>query len=293
MDRTKSIAGLTAVCVAAFCGAGCATQKAALVVGSKNLTEQTILGEILAQHLERRLHVKVERKLNLGGTLVAHQALVAGQIDLYPEYTGTALTAVLKQKPMQDPAAVLDAVRALYRAEWKLDWLNPLGFNNTFAMIVMQKEADKNNLRTLSQAAAAHPWRLGIGYEFAERPDGLDGLLSTYGMHMADAPQSMDLGLLYTALKDDQVDMIAASATDGQISNMKVRVLDDDKHYFPPYQCAVIVREAAEERLPGLRAALDELSGKISDEKMRKLNAEVDVDHRPEWKVASDFLNGR
>ena len=291
MDRTKSLALLTCALAiaglsAAALGVGCSDKRAVVVVGSKNLTEQTILGEILAQHIERRLHVRVERKLNLGGTLVAHQALVAGEIDLYPEYTGTALTAVLKQKPMQDPAQVLDAVRALYASEWKLDWLNPLGFDNTFAMIVKKKQG----IRTLSEAAAAHSWRLGIGYEFAQRPDGLDGLLKTYGLHMTAPPQSMDLGLLYTALKDDLVDMIAASATDGQISNMDVQVLEDDKHYFPPYQCAVVVRQAAEQKLPGLRAALEELSGKISDEKMRKLNAEVDVDHRPESKVAAEFL---
>jgi osmoprotectant transport system substrate-binding protein len=292
MDRTKTLAGLIAVALAASIG-GCGGKPAAVVVGSKNLTEQTILGEILAQQIERRLHVKVARKLNLGGTLLAHQALKSGEIDLYPEYSGTALTAVLKQRPMQDPAAVLTAVRALYRSEWKLDWLQPLGFDNTFAMIVAGKEARASRLKTLSDAAAAHPWRMGVGYEFAGRPDGLDGLLSTYGLHMAATPQSMDLGLLYTALEGGQVDMIAASATDGQIAKMDVAVLDDDKHYFPPYQCAVVVRQEAESRLPGLRAVLDELSGKISDVEMRKLNYAVDVEHRPEWKVAGEFLAGK
>jgi osmoprotectant transport system substrate-binding protein len=292
MDRTKIVAGLMGLCLAALCGGGCG-QAPAVVVGSKNLTEQALLGEMMAQQIERRLHVKVERKLNLGGTLLAHRALVNGEIDLYPEYTGTALTAVLKQHPMQDPAAVLNSVRTLYRSEWKLDWLEPLGFDNTFAMIVTGAEARANHLKTLSDAAAAHPWRLGVGYEFAGRPDGLDGLLSTYGIHMAATPQTMDLGLLYTALEGKQVDMIAASATDGQISKMDVAVLQDDKHYFPPYQCAVVVREATEARLPGLRAALEELSGKISDEKMRRLNYEVDVEHRPEWKVAGEFLDGK
>jgi osmoprotectant transport system substrate-binding protein len=292
MDRTKTLAGLMALCLAALCCGACG-KAPALVVGSKNLTEQALLGELMAQQIERRLHVKVERKLNLGGTLLAHRALVNGEIDLYPEYTGTALTAVLKQHPMQDPAAVLNAVRTLYRSEWKLDWLEPLGFDNTFAMIVSGAEARASHLKTLSDAAAAHPWRLGVGYEFAGRPDGLDGLLSTYGIHMAATPQTMDLGLLYTALEGKQVDMIAASATDGQISKMDVAVLQDDKRYFPPYQCAVVVREATEARLPGLRAALKELSGKISDEKMRRLNYEVDVEHRPEWKVAGEFLDGK
>ncbi len=281
-----------AVCLAALFCAACG-KAPAVVVGSKNLTEQALLGEILAQHLERKLHVKVARKLNLGGTLLAHQALVNGEIDLYPEYTGTALTAVLKQHPLQDPAAAFEAVRAMYRSEWKLDWLAPLGFNNTFAMIVKGTEARANHLTTLSQAAAAHPWRMGVGYEFVQRPDGLDGLLAAYGFHMAAPPVTMDLGLLYTALGSGQVDMIAASATDGQIAKQDVTVLNDDRHYFPPYQCAVIMREAAEAKLPGLRAALEELSGKITDEKIRKLNFQVDVEHRPEGKVASEFLDGK
>ncbi len=167
MDRTKTFAGLIAFWLAA---AGCGKTPPAVVVGSKNLTEQAVLGEILAQQIERRLHVKVERKLNLGGTMLAHQALVNGEIDLYPEYTGTALTAVLKQRPMQDPAAVFKAVTALYRAEWKLDWLPPLGFDNTFAMIITGAQARARHLKTLSDAAAAHPWRMGVGYEFVGRP---------------------------------------------------------------------------------------------------------------------------
>lgn len=291
MGRNKAISCLTALCLAALCS-GCGAAPA-VVVGSKNLTEQVLLGEILAQQIERKLHVKVERKLNLGGTLLAHQALLNGEIDLYPEYTGTALTAVLKQKPIQDPAAAFETVRSTYGNRWKLDWLPPLGFDNTFAMIVSGKEARANRLTTLSAAAAAHPWRLGVGYEFVGRPDGLDGLLSTYGIRMSAPPQTMDLGLLYTALKGQRVDMIAASATDGLISKMDVTVLEDDKHYFPPYQCAVVMRAAAESKVPGLRAALEELSGKISPEKMRRLNFEVDVDHRPESKVASEFLDSK
>ena len=292
MDRTKTLAFLTVAFLSVLFCAGCG-KAPAVVVGSKNLTEQALLGELLAQQIELRLHVKVERKLNLGGTLLAHRALLNGEIDLYPEYTGTALTAVLHQHPMGDPEAVFNAVRALYLSEWKLDWLTPLGFNNTFAMIVQGSEAREKHLTTLSEAAAAHPWRMGVGYEFVGRPDGLDGLITTYGFHMAAPPETMDLGLLYTALAGGQVDMIAGSATDGQIAKMDVTVLHDDRHYFPPYQCAVVVRQAAEEKLPGLRAALEELSGKISDEKIRKLNYAVDVEHRPAWKVAGEFLAGK
>jgi glycine betaine/choline ABC-type transport system substrate-binding protein len=291
MDRTKTRPGLIALLAASLCAASCSSPSA-IVVGSKNLTEQVVLGEILAQQIERRLHVKVGRKLNLGGTLVAQQALLNGEIDLYPEYTGTALTAVLKQKPLQDPAAAFNQVRAAYKSQWKLDWLDPLGFDNTFAMIVSGSEARTNHLATLSDAAAAHPWHLGVGYEFASRPDGLDGLLATYHIRMAAAPATMDLGLLYQALHSGQANMIAASATDGQISIMDVKVLQDDKHYFPPYQCAIIVRQVAEAKLPGLRAALDELSGRITDDKIRRLNYEVDVGHGSERKVAAEFLDG-
>jgi glycine betaine/choline ABC-type transport system substrate-binding protein len=284
MDRTKAIACLTALLCAAC------SHKPTIVVGSKNFTEQALLGEILAQQIERRLPVQVERRLDLGGILLTHEALVRGDIDLYPEYTGSALTAVLKQRAISDPAEALNAVRALYRSQWNLVWLDPLGFDNTFAMIIKGGEARKNHIVTLSDAARAHAWLLGIGYEFAERPDGLEGLMKAYNLHAAAPPISMDLGLLYEALGNDKVDMIAGSSTDGMIAKMDVTVLQDDLRYFPPYQCAVVVREAALEKFPQLRAALQELSGKFTNATMRRLNAAVDVDHRTTARVAADFL---
>jgi len=284
MDRTKAIACLTALVCAA-----CSHQPA-IVVGSKNFTEQVLLGEILAQQIERRMPVRVERKLNLGGILLTHEALVKGDIDLYPEYTGSALTTVLKQAAISDAAAALNAVRTRYRSQWNLDWLDPLGFDNTFAMIVKGEEARKNHIATLSDAARAHAWHLGIGYEFAQRPDGLDGLMKNYNLHAAAAPVSMDLGLLYQALEHDRVDMIAASSTDGMIAKLDVAILQDDLHYFPAYQCAVVVREQTLAQFPQLRAALQELSGKFTDAAMRRLNAAVDVDHRSAVQVAAEFL---
>ena len=263
-----------------------------LTVGSKNFTEQIILGEIVAQHLERRLGEKVDRKLDLGGTLLAQQALQSGQIDLFPEYTGTALTAVLKLPPLPDPEAVLERVRAEYRRRWNLEWLDPLGFNNTFAMVVRGPDARAEGLETLSDAARRKQgWRLGVGYEFQQRPDGLPGLLATYHLPLAGTPRSMDLGLLYQALGQKQVDMVAANATDGMLSVLDVRVLRDDKHYFPPYQAALIVREQSLRAHPGLRAALEELGGKFSDTAMRKLNYEVDGKHRPVREVAREWLS--
>lgn len=258
-------------------------------VGSKNFTEQLILGEIVAQHLEKRLGGHVSRKLDLGGTLLAQQALVTGDIDVLPEYTGTALTSVLKQQPEKDAARVLARVRAGY-AKWGLEWLEPLGFENTFAMTVRNADANARGVSTLSQAASSGPWRLGVGYEFANRADGLPGLVRTYSLHLERTPKTMDLGLLYQALMKKQVDMVAGNSTDGLLSVLPVRVLEDDRHYFPPYQCALVMREAAGREFPGLRKALLELSGRISSQTMRRLNYELDGRHRPVREIARDFL---
>jgi len=268
--------------------AGCG-RPARIVVGSKNFTEQVLLGEILAQQVERRLGVPVERRLNLGGTMLAHQAVTRGDIDLYPEYTGTALAAVLKQPMVKQPAAALAAVREAYEKQWRLAWLAPLGFNDTFAMIV-NRSADAT---TLSEAAARQAWRMGVGYEFQQRSDGLDGLVKTYGMRLAAPPVTMDLGLLYAALTSGKVDMIAANSTDGLASALPVRILQDDRRYFPPYDCAVVVRDETLARYPKLRGALEELAGKIPDAEMRKLNYEVDGRHRSAAEVAAEFLRGR
>jgi glycine betaine/choline ABC-type transport system substrate-binding protein len=288
MDRTKNLACLSAAFALTF--AGCAPQPA-IVVGSKNFTEQVLLGEILAQQIERRLHIPVGRKFNLGGTLLAHTALTSGAIDLYPEYSGTALTAVLKLPPSKDPDAVMARVRAAYRQRWGLEWLRPLGFNNTFAMMVRGDIARRTGIRTLSEAARSQAWKLGTGYEFKQRPDGLAGLLATYGLRTEGDPVTMDLGLLYAALKSHKVDMIAANSTDGLAAVLDVAMLEDDRHYFPPYECAVVVRESTLARVPGLREAMEELSGKFPDAVMRKLNFGVDGEHRPPAQVASRFLD--
>jgi osmoprotectant transport system substrate-binding protein len=283
MARTASF--LLAIVVATGC-----SNRAHVVVGSKNFTEQVILGEIVAQRLEKT-GIAAERKLNLGGTLLAHEALKKGDIDVYPEYTGTALTAVLKQSVDRDPAVVLERVREGYRP-LGLVWLAPLGFDNTFAMVVRTSTAADGQLRTLSDAARrSQPWRIGIGYEFLQRPDGLDGLVRTYGLRLSGDPVSMDLGLLYTALESGRIEMAAASATDGRLADASFMVLADDRHYFPPYECAVVVRQPALDRFPGLRAALEGLSGRITNADMRRMNAAVDRDHRSVAEVAREFLS--
>lgn len=273
---------------------GCARGPQPIAVGSKNFTEQLILGEILAQQLERKLGQKVERKLNLGGTLLAHEALVSGEIDVYPEYTGTALIAILKLPPSSDAKSVLDQVRAAYEKQWRLEWLAPFGFNNSFAMVVRGDEARRGNLRTLSEAARyKEEWVMGAGYEFVERADGFHGLVKAYGLGTKGQIETMDLGLLYRALEQRKVDMIAASATDGMLSVLDVRVLQDDRHYFPPYEAAPVVRDEALAAHPGMREALEELGGRLTDQEMQKLNYELDGKHRPLADVAREFLEKR
>jgi glycine betaine/choline ABC-type transport system substrate-binding protein len=289
MGRTQIVACLIVGLWAAGI-VGC-TKERPITVGSKNFTEQVILGEIVAQHLEHRLGRHVDRQLNLGGTLLVHQALMNGDIDLYPEYTGTALATVLKLPPAHEPAAAMALVRSEYHARFGVEWMDPLGFNNTFAMVIRGKDAQKNKIATLSDAASYNPgWNLGVGYEFQQRSDGLAGLIKTYNLPILGSPKTMDLGLLYKALEQRQVSMVAGNATDGQLSVLDVLVLLDDKRYFPPYDCALVVRRQSLEANPPLRQALTEMAGLFTDLTMRKLNYQVDGAHRPVREVAEQFL---
>jgi osmoprotectant transport system substrate-binding protein len=205
------------------------------VIGAKNFTEQVVLGELLAQEIEAKSSLKVERRFYLAGSYICQQTLVSGRIDAYVEYTGTALTAVLKQPLQRDPQAVLNTVRSLYASRYNITVGASLGFENTFAMVIRGDDARALHLTTLSQAAQYTPqWRLGVGYEFEQRPDGLPGLSAAYGLRFAAAPRTMDLGLLYRALNAHQVDIIAANSTDGPIRAFGLTALEDDKHYFPP-----------------------------------------------------------
>ena len=253
------------------------------VIGAKNFTEQVVLGELLAQHIEAATGLKVERRFYLAGSYIAQQAMVSGRIDAYVEYTGTALTAILKQPPvrMADPAqnqaASLAVVRKLYRDRYGIIATEPLGFENTFAMIV---RPDQTPAATLSQAAAQAPgWRLGVGYELEQ----------AYGLKFAGAPRTMDLGLLYRALGARQVDVIAGNSTDGPIAARGLKVLADDKHYFPPYQAVPLVRAQALERWPQLRGAFAGLAGKVSADDMRAMNEAVDGGHRDVADVVRAF----
>ncbi len=262
-----------------------------IVVGAKNFTESDLLAEIVAQQIERRTGLPVERRLHLGGTFVCHQAITSGAIDIYVEYTGTAFTAILKRPPIADADSVYRFVAAEYGRRFQLHWTQPFGFNNTFAILVRRRAATQLGLRTISDLARVAPsMKAGFGYEFLERADGFPGLAQRYGIRFAGPPTSMDLGLTYRALADGKVDVIAGNSTDGQIAALDLQPLSDDRGYFPPYQAAPVVRDALLEQRPAVARALAELGGKISDDEMRRLNTQADVEHRDIAAVAAEWL---
>jgi osmoprotectant transport system substrate-binding protein len=271
---------------------GCAGKHRSVIrIGSKNFTEQVLLAEILAQHVEARTGLEVERRVNLGGTLLCHRALLAGEIDLYVEYTGTALTVILGEPPVKTKQKAYEQVKSLYASRFGLEVTEPLGFNNTFAMVVRGEDARRLKLRRISDVAPYAPqWRPGFGYEFMERPDGYRGLVKTYHLRFGEEPRTLELGLLYRALRERQVDIVAGNSTDGVIAAQDFTILEDDRHYFPPYEAVPIVRREALELHPKLREALRSLGGKISAQEMRQLNYQVDGEHRDVKRVARDFL---
>jgi glycine betaine/choline ABC-type transport system substrate-binding protein len=259
-----------------------------LRIGSKNFSEQVILGEIAAQGLEAR-GVRVDRRLNLGGTFVCHQALKAGELGLYPEYTGTAFTAILARKPVSDPELVRAEVAKEYRKRWNLVWSPPLGFENTFALVMRRDEAARLHISKISDLAAHPEIRPGFGYEFLEREDGFPGLAKTYGLRFSQRPVQMDLGLLYQALASLKVDLVAGNSTDGLIDAIGGIVLEDDRRYFPPYEAAFVLGAEVWKR-PEVRAFFESLAGTIDAATMRKMNAAVDKDKRRPEDVAREFL---
>jgi osmoprotectant transport system substrate-binding protein len=265
-----------------------------IVVGSKNFTEQIVLAELFAQQVEAHSALRVERQLNLGGTFICHDALVSGKIDLYPEYTGTALTAVLKDALEKDPAEVFRRVQQEYRARFNVEVMPPLGFNNTFAMIVRADDAEKLHLHRISDAAPYAPkWRAGFGYEFMERPDGYRGWIAAYGLHFSGEPRILDLGLLYRALAERQVDLVAGNSTDGVISSLHMVALEDDLHYFPPYEAVPLVRRATLEKHPEIRDAIGALAGKVAVDEIRAMNYAVDGEHRDPADVVRAFRKAK
>src|SRR5713101_2794047 len=265
-----------------------------IIIGSKFFTEQVILAELLAQHIEAQTGIPVVRKTNLGGTLLVHEALLAGELDLYVEYTGTALTAVLNESPQGDSNAVYRRVKQLYSDRFHFELTEPLGFENTFAMVIRGDDAKNLHLQKISDIVPiASKWRAGVGYEFLERPDGFPGLTQNYGLRFAESPKVMDLGLIYRALVDHQVDIVAGNSTDGLIDSLGLVALEEDRHYFPPYDAVPIVRQSTLARFPQLRAALADLSAKLSAADIRRINYAVDAQHQDAPAVVRAFRASR
>lgn len=284
-----------AVLILALLFPSCAPSHAnRIVIGSKNFTESLMLGELLAQLIEARTHLTVERRFYLAGTYICQQAMLAGRIDIYPEYTGTALTAILKQKASGDRHQVYEEVKSEYERRFKFTLSPPFGFNDTFAMEVRGEDARRLNLKNISQSAQYTPhWHAGFGYEFMERPDGYPGLAAAYGLRFAAPPRIMDLGLLAPALKDHQIDMAAGNATDGLILAFDLFVLDDDRHYFPPYEAIAVTRDQTLQEHPEVSDAVAALKDKISDQEMQRMNDALDGQHRDAADVAREFLKSK
>jgi osmoprotectant transport system substrate-binding protein len=293
--RLKAVRGLIGLlrrvlilAIAMVVLAGCRGHRG-IVVGSKNFPEQLVLGEILAQHIEKKLGIPVERQFNLAGSYISHQVLLEDRIDVYPEYTGTAL-AILEERLSSSSDEVYQRVKDEYHRRFGIEATPRLGFNNSFVLVVRKDDAQQHNLRTISDLARyAQQWRIAVGYEFLQRPDGFAGLAKTYNLHFAEPPQSMDLGLLYRSLDNRQV-VIVGSSTDGSIEAHGFVTLEDDKHYFPPYDAIFLVREKTLGHYPALREALADLSGKISERDIRQINIEIERDHRDLNQLATEFL---
>ena len=290
----RSVTRLMLIWFALLALASCSRGDSTIVVGSKNFTESVLLGELLAQQIENTTALRVERRLNLGGTFLCHQALRSGQIDLYPEYTGTALTAILKRPVEQNPGKVLETVSLAYREEFAAQWLQPFGFNNTFAVVVRPEDGGPQPLRTISDLAAVSKDRtIGFNFEFLERQDGYPGLVARYGLSFTAEPKTMDLGLLYRALRGGQIDVAVGSSTDGLIAAWNLRVLEDDLRYFPPYDAAPVVRVETLERHPRLGDVLADLGGLLSEKEMQRLNHEIDGRHRAVAQVVRELRRGK
>ena len=265
--------------------------QAHVAIGSKDFTESSLLAEIVAQMLEAR-GVSVERRFELGGNL-PHEALVSGTLDLYPEYTGTSYTAILHHAPIGDPRAVYDQVKQEYASQFKVEVSPPLGFENTFAILVRGADARKFNLKTISDAAPHTPqWRAGFGQDFMSRADGYPGFSKAYGLNFATV-REMDLSLTYIALSSSQVDLIAGNSTEGRIATLDLFQLIDDRHYFPPYEAVYLVRQDSLARVPALREALAKLANAISTDEMRRLNYEIDGNKRDPKEVVKGWLSSR
>ncbi len=269
---------------------GCSSSNT-ITIGSKDFSENIVLGEIFAQLIEAKTDLKIIRKLNMGGTFVNFEAIKNGQIDLYPEYTGTALTAQLKMDVITDADETYRIVSEEFDKQFNIKWLKPLGFNNTYTLAVINEVFEKYRIETFSDLAAiSENLVFGAEHEFFDRQDGFDGLVKTYDMKFKGEPKKMNVSLKYQAMGSGDIDVTDAFATDGQIKQYNLKVLKDDKNFFPPYYAAPIIRKEVLEKYPELEQILNSLEGLIDDETMMEMNYKIDVDNQDIKKVAEDFL---
>lgn len=259
-----------------------------IVIGSKQDTEGVLLAEIMAQLIEQRTDLRVVRRSNLGGTFVCFAALRAGEIDLYPEYTGTGLVGILKQPPTTDGDSALRTVKREFSERWGLVWLEPMAFNNTYALALTRAQATRLDVRAISDLRRHPGLSAGFTAEFLARPDGYPGLRQRYGIDLD--TKSMEAGLMYGAAAAGEVRVIGAYATDGRIAKYDLRLLDDDRGFFPPYRAAPLLRRETLDEHPELVRALAPLAGRISDADMQRLNAAVDIDKRDPAEVARQWV---
>jgi osmoprotectant transport system permease protein len=265
-----------------------------IIIGSKNFTEQIILGEVLAQQIENNSDLKVDRRFNLGGTFICHEAIKAQEIDGYVEYTGTAFTAILKQKPINNSQLVHQKIKEIYNSKFQLEVMPSLGFENTYAILIRGEDAQKYNIKTISEVAKYTPqWKAGFGHEFLAREDGYTGLSQTYNLNFSSQPKTMELGLMYRALAEKNVDLVAGNSTEGLISVLDLYMLEDDKKYFPPYEAVPIFNQQTLKQYPQIKPIIKQLSNQISSQEMRQLNYLVDHEKQSVTAVVKDFLSGK
>ena len=270
---------------------GCGTEQKKVVIASKPHTEQYILAEMLTQLIETHTKIKVEKKLGIGGgTANIQPGMLKGEIDIYPEYTGTGWLYVLKNDPIQNPAELYSNVSKEYGEKFKIKWLGLYGFNNTYALAVNKAVAEKYQLNTVTDLAkVSQDLVFGAEYDFYEREDGIKGLEKAYALKFKNTKE-MDIGLKYDAIHSAQVDVINAFSTDGLLKKYELKVLEDDKEFFPRYQAATLVRNETLKKYPEIEAALGKLTGQINDQEMTGLNYQVEIEKREPATVAREFL---
>lgn len=292
LKKIFSIALCLAIALTILSGCSSSSEKK-IVIGSKNYTENMVLGEILTQLISAKTDLKVQHKENLGGTMVCFEALKKGELDAYMEYTGTGLTALLKKDVVNDADKVYDIVKEEFNKQYQITWLKPLGFNNTYAVAIREDFADKNGITKVSQLAPlAKDLVFGAEHEFFDRQDGFDGMVEAYGLRFK-GEQKMDIALKYQAIGEGKMDVTDAFATDGQLITYKLKVLEDDKNFFPPYYAAPVIRNQTLEKHPELEEILNQLENKINDEEMQKMNHKVEAEKKSTKEVAKEFLQSK